>query len=376
MATTERFSLKDHLFKSERVSYLAGLLEKSVPDFDRQRFESEVMARLPELELKQRIDHIADVLTNHLAGDFTIAASQIRASLPPPLDPTLTDDDFGDFIIAPLGKYVEDHGLTRYETSMPLLRELTMRFSMEGPVRPFINRRPEETLELFAQWAEDENYHVRRLVSESTRPRLPWAPRIDLDVRAPLPLLDKLHSDPTRYVTRSVANHLNDISKIVPGLVVESLERWRTLGAQEQEELDWMTRHALRTLLNRGDPAAMEAVGLSPDPGVEAGPIELATPMIRSGEALEFSVPINSTVDQNLMVDYVIEFVKRNGGTAPKTFKLKRVTMRAGDSVTLTKKHVLRSDATTYRLYPGTHRVTVVVNGKPFSKTEFEVTAE
>jgi 3-methyladenine DNA glycosylase AlkC len=223
--TAERFSLKDHLFNADKVSYLGGLLEHGIPGFDRRRFETDVMAGLPELELKDRIDHIAQVLSGHLSQDFTTAADEIRASLPPPLDPTLTDNDFGDFILAPLGKYVENHGLEHYETAMPLIRELTMRFSMEGPVRPFINERPEETMALFARWAEDENYHVRRLVSESTRPRLPWSPRIDLDVRAPLPLLDKLHSDPTRYVTRSVSNHLNDVSKIDPGLALETVER-------------------------------------------------------------------------------------------------------------------------------------------------------
>ena len=372
----ERFSLKDHLFNADKVAYLGGLLAHGMPGFDRSRFESEVMARLQELELKARIDHIADVLSRHLSADFTVAADQIRASLPPPLDPTLTDDDFGDFIIAPLGKYVEDHGMGHYETSLVLIRELTMRFSMEGPVRPFINDRPEETLELFARWAVDENYHVRRLVSESTRPRLPWAPRIDLEVRAPLPLLDKLHSDPTRYVTRSVANHLNDISKIEPGLVVVSLDRWQTLRAQDQGELDWMTRHALRTLLKQGDPAAMEAVGLSSEPDVELGLIDLATPLVRPGEALGFSVPIRSAVDQTLMVDYVIDFVKNNGGTGPRVFRLRKLSLEAGESVTLTKRHLVRSDATTYRLYPGTHRVTVVVNGKPFSSAEFDVETE
>lgn len=371
--TIERFSLKDHLFNKERVSYLGGLLEQGIPGFERQRFESEVMARLPELELKQRIEHIADVLSDHLSPDFTTAADQIRASLPPPLDPTLTDDDFGDFILAPLGKFVEYHGMDHYETSLPLIRELTMRFSMEGSVRPFINDRPGETLRIFAEWAEDENYHVRRLVSESTRPRLPWASRLDLDVRAPLPLLDKLHSDPTRYVTRSVANHLNDISKIEPGLVFESLDRWQMLNTQQQDELGWMTRHALRTLLKRGDPAAMEAVGLSPEPQIEVDAIDLATPVVEAGAALEFSVPITSTVDQNLMVDYVIDFVKRNGGTGSKVFRLKKLALAGGESVTISKKHLLRSDATTYRLHPGTHRITVVVNGKRFSSVEFDV---
>lgn len=127
--TTERFSLKDHLFNAEKVTYLGGLLSSAIPGFERRRFEDEVNSKLYELELKQRISHIAEVMGRHLATDFPTAASQILAALPPPLDPSLEDNDFGDFIIAPFGKHVEDHGRDHYDTAMELLRELTMRFS-------------------------------------------------------------------------------------------------------------------------------------------------------------------------------------------------------------------------------------------------------
>jgi len=248
-----------------------------------------------------------------------------------------------------------------------------MRFSMEGSVRPFINQRPEETLRLFEAWARDDNYHVRRLVSESTRPTLPWAPRIELDIRAPLPLLDTLYADSTRYVTRSVANHLNDIAKIEPGLVVETLQRWREQGVQRPAELEWMTRHALRTLIKRGDSKAMLLLGYSPEPQVEIGRLTLADPVVRGGESLEFSTTIRANADENLIVDYVIDFVKKNGSISPKVFKLKRLSVSAGGTARLSKRHPLRTDATTYSLYPGTHRLTVVVNGKPMATAEFEV---
>jgi 3-methyladenine DNA glycosylase AlkC len=370
---TERFSLKDHLFNAEKVAYLASLLDAGLTRFDRDAFERSVMERMPELELKQRISLIAEILADHLDPDFDTAATQILGALPPPLDPSRTDDDFGDFIIAPFGRYVEDHGMNHYETAMSLLRELTMRFSMEGPVRPFINKRPEETLGLFEDWARDDNYHVRRLVSESTRPTLPWAPRIDLDIRAPLPLLDALHSDPTRYVTRSVANHLNDIAKIEPDLVIETLRRWRDEGSQDSSELGWMARHGLRTLIKRGHGSAMTLLGYSPEPDVAIGAIDLGSPVVRGGDSLDFSITIDALSDEELIVDYIIDFVKSNGSTSPKVFKLRRLSVRTGQTATLSKNHRLRTDATTYALYPGTHHLTVVVNGKPMAKTEFEV---
>lgn len=370
--TTERFSLKDHLFNVDRVSYLGGLLKGGIPGFDREGFESEVVSRLPDLELKQRIDMIAEVLDAHVDDDFEVAADQILASLPPPLDPTLTDDDFGDFIFIPLGKYVEDNGGDHYETSMELLREITMRVSMEGPIRRFIDDRLEATLELFAVWAHDENYHVRRLVSESTRPRLPWARRIHLDVEAPLPLLDVLHADPTRYVTRSVANHLNDIAKEQPGIVVETLRRWHDLGMQDPAELEWMTRHALRTLIKGGDPAALAVLGYDDEPDVVTD-LSVLTPTVRPRQGFEFTVSITANSEQRLLVDYLIDFATARGTTRSKVFKLREVSMSAGETTTLRKRHPLRADATTYRLYPGTHGLRVVANGREIARDQFEV---
>lgn len=371
--TTERFSLKDHLFNEEKVVYLGALLHGAINDFDRKSFEDAVLARMPDLELKQRVAMIADVLADHLNPDFEKAADEIARALPPPLDPTRSDDDFGDFIFIPFGKYVEDHGVGHYETSMALLKELTKRVSMEGPVRAFIHRWPEDTLRLFHGWVRDDNYHVRRLVSESTRPTLPWAPRIDLDIRAPLSLLDDLHADPTRYVTRSVANHLNDIAKIEPDIALEALRRWRNEGSQIPTELAWMTRHALRTLLKRGHGGAMTFLGYSPEPDVAMGPIVLDSPVVWGGDSLGFSITIESLSDEDLIVDYVIDFVKANGSTSPKVFKLKRLSLRTGETTTMSRNHQLHTDATTYTLYPGIHQLTVVVNGKPMATAEFEV---
>lgn len=370
--TEERFSLKDHLFNEEKVAYLAELLSNGVPGFDRGGFEESIMEDLSDLELKQRIALIARRLADHLDPDFEQAARQILRSLPPPLDPTLTDDDFGDFIFAPLGTYVAEHGLHFFETSMDVLKELTKRFSMEGPIRPFLESHQAETLAKFEDWALDENYHVRRLVSESTRPALPWAPRIHLPIEAALPLLDILHRDRTRYVTRSVANHLNDITKLDPMLVFDRIRRWRELGQQSPDELEWMTRHSLRTLVKRGDPTAMELLGYPSNPQVDAL-VTLVTPQVRPGEALEFSVSITAGQDVRLMVDYVIDFVKKSGATSPRTFKLRKLSMEAGQTIDLQKRHQLRANATTYKLYPGAHRVTVLGNGMPLASEAFEL---
>lgn len=372
----ERFSLKDHLFNVERVHYLSDLLGAAIPNFEATRFVDEVMSALPNLELTQRIEHIAQVLGGHLDEDFAVAAAQIERSLPPPLDPDLEDDDFGDFIIAPFGQYVVDRGLApeHLDVSLSLIREITKRFSMERTIRAFLNEYPTETMERLAQWSTDDNYHVRRLVSEGTRPLLPWAPRVGLDVEETLPLLDRLHADPTRYVTRSVANHLNDIAKTRPELVIETLQRWRSLGEQNDAELRWMETHALRTLVKQGHQDALEFLGFVAAPEIEVAPIEFVVETVAIDTAVEFSVDISANADVRLLVDYEIAFPTITGRTRTKVFKLNQLELAAGETVTVRKRHPLRGNASTFTLCPGTHTLTVQVNGTKYREAEFVLT--
>lgn len=370
-----RFSLKDHLFNSKSVEFLARQFSSAVPGFDEAGFTQAVMKRLKPLELKQRIVLIAETLEYHLADDFFTAAQQIVSALPPELDPTKTDDDFGDFIIAPLGEFVVRRGMAKEHVAISLrtLKEVTKRFSMEDALRAFINAHSERTLRELAKWSTDRNYHVRRLVSEGTRPRLPWSGRLSIHYSVPLPLLDQLHADTTRYVTRSVANHLNDIAKHDPAIVLETLNRWRKQRNQEPEELDWMCRHALRALVKQGHTETMKFLGYCTDPQVKVSAIKIANSTITAGQSLEFSVTLTALRDESLIVDYVIDFVKASGSLSPKVFKAKKLKLRQGESITIAKRHPLRADATTYRLFPGTHRLIIQVNGISTSSTCFDI---
>jgi 3-methyladenine DNA glycosylase AlkC len=291
------FSLKDHLFNRERVEYLANLFSSADRGFDASGFVSETLDGFSSLELKQRIVKIATTLETYLADDFKRAAQQIVAALPPPLDPQRSDDDFGDFIFAPLGEYVVRRGSAprHHRVSLKTLKQLTMRFSMEDAIRHFIRADPDQTLAELGKWATDKNYHVRRLVSEGTRPLLPWSGRLALPVERPLEFLDILHADNTRYVTRSVANHLNDIAKTEPELVLATLRRWQTLSQQSESELQWITRHALRTLIKQGHPAALKLLGFRHAPAIAVSDFALAQTAIGPGGAIEFSFRVNGS---------------------------------------------------------------------------------
>ncbi len=366
------FSLKDQLFNADKVAYLAGLFGGADPGFDADGFHADVMARLPDLELKARIDWIAACLGARLPGELDAIAPVLTGALPPPLDPDLSDDDFGDFIFAPLGELVAARGIEQPRVALDLLEEITQRFSMEWAIRPFLNRWPAQVLERMADWVRHDSYHVRRLVSEGSRPRLPWGQGIGLDIAAPLALLDVLHADRTRYVTRSVANHLNDITKKNPDLAMDRLADWAGRGDQAPDELDWMTRHALRGLIKAGNPRAMAMLGFDPDAAIDVLSFDVPA-RVRIGDVLNIAVTLGADGAARALVDYVLWRRKADGGLTPKVFKLKQVALAAGQPVTLQKAHRMKGDATTFRLFAGMHRLELQVNGRVVADAEFEL---
>ncbi|MBK9613686.1 hypothetical protein [Candidatus Amarobacter glycogenicus] len=68
-----------------------------------------------------------------------------------------------------------------------------------------------------------------------------------------------MKDDPAETVRRSVANHLNDITKDNPDLVLHTLQRWN--DGQPSVETVWITRHALRSLVKAGHPEALALQG-------------------------------------------------------------------------------------------------------------------
>ena len=245
-------------------------------------------------------------------------------------------------------------------------------FSMVFYIRAFLIHWPAETLKDLHEWAVDDHDHVRRLVSEGTRPKLPWAKAVGLAPDQTFPLLDKLHGDPTRYVTRSVANHMNDLSKSVPDLVIERLGSWQKEAAQTQKELDWMTRHALRTLVKSGQGGALEMLGFKPDLPLDVD-LTLETPEVRIGELLAFSCSIASAALVKLLVDYRIEFARPGNRPAQKVFKLKQGRVGPCAPFDIRKEHLLKADATTFTWHPGTHKLVLQVNGADRASAFFKV---
>ncbi|WP_299042492.1 DNA alkylation repair protein [uncultured Tateyamaria sp.] len=367
------FSLKDQLFNADSLGDLADEFAAGVPGFDRDAFHAAALSGIAERSLMECLDWFAECLEPHLAPDFPTMADQLEAAMPPRLDPSRRDDDFGRFIHAVPGVLAVRHGLEGHrERALDLLHAATQRFSMEFYIRPFLNRWPDETLARLASWVADDNYHVRRLVSEGTRPRLPWARKVELTLGQTLPLLDRLQADPTRFVTRSVANHLNDVAKTDPDAVLDRLGAWEAGGDQAPKERDWMRRHALRTLIKDGHPGAMAMLGYRGDAPVTVA-LDVETPRAALGDALEFAVTLTANEPVPALVDYRIRFARPNGKHGDKVFKLRVVEVTPGTPSVLKKVHKLKANATTFELHPGAHGLVVQVNGVDRAEGTFEI---
>lgn len=348
--------------------------------FDRLGFETDILAELEDLELKQRAGLIARHLDRHLPKDLSSRFAILQAMLHPMTEVAFDrgSDERGirGWGMMPLGMVVAASGLDDFDASFALLKEMTKRATAEFDVRPFLAQDQERALAIMAPWVKNESLHVRRLVSEGTRPRLPWGMRLQslvVDPTPTLPLLEALKDDPEDYVRRSVANHLNDIAKDHPDLVADIAKSWLKDADRNREKL---VRHACRSLVKQGHTATLEAFGLNPPEIRVEGP-QILTSDVAYGESVGFDVELVSTSSnpQDLVLDYLIHFRKANGTLSPKVFKWTKLTLAPGERLTLSRSHAIRP-ITTRVYYGGTQAVSLRINGQDFGFSEFELVME
>lgn len=350
------------------VKEMARHLSRAAPDFDAPRFTRLASEGMEALELMQRAERIKDALTQTLPADYQAAAAVLKSALPSDGRPGLSG-----WMLLPVNQFVSEHGLGHFDLSLALLKALTPHFTAEFGIRRFIDAEQDRALAEIAGWVRDPNHHVRRLASEGTRPRLPWAMRLPKLVKEPqpiLPILVALLDDPEDYVRRSVANSLNDIAKDHPALVADFVERHIEGASSARRQL---LRHASRTLLKKGDAKALANFGFAAARGIGAT-LTLATPVVVFGEKLGFSIAVSNadTAPQRLMIDYAIHHVKANGTLAPKVFKWKQIDLPAGGGLSIDKEHAIRA-ITTRIYYPGTHRIEILINGAVAASAAFDL---
>lgn len=355
-----------HHFAAHTVASLRADLERA--GIDPGDFEARANDGLADLELMDRGRHVARALRTRLPPDPAAALDAIVAILGPESE-AADLKGMAVFRYLPHVFLIGELGADEPEAGLVACYEVTKRFTAEWCVRPIAQRHPERVLTELRRWTGDPNVHVRRLVSEGTRPRLPWAPRLDLGFDKTLPLLEALRDDPEEYVRRSVANHLNDVAKDHPEWLVDVAEAWVKGAPAPRLKL---LRHALRTLVKRGHPRALAVLGFG---GAAVRVENFAIPARATmGGVVEytFDVVAEGDVPQRLVVDAVVGFRKARGEVAPKVFKVATVELGPGERASL-RGRVRLHEMTTRKHYPGRHTVDVQVNGARHAGGAFEL---
>jgi 3-methyladenine DNA glycosylase AlkC len=363
-------------FKNElneaRIVSAGQHIQRVWPAFDVDAFSEKATHGLKPLALKQRVAHIAEALGQTLPNDWESACSVMTQALGEPSDPdrsgSADTDESGirGWMVWPMTHLVQTRGLKYPELSFVAMHALTQRFSAEFAIRHFLLTWPEKTWPMLEKWGTDPSPHVRRLVSEGTRPKLPWGVQLKPLVADPSPnlaLLEHLVGDDSEYVRRSVANHLGDVAKDHPERAVAVANGWWNDDKDRQR----LVKHGLRWLIKKGHPGALKVLGFGP-PQVSAT-LTLSQRELAIGGDAQLTCEVTSTARdlQNLMVDYVIHYVKARG-SSPKVFKWTQFCGAAGQTVVKHKK-ITMNHTSTRKIRPGSHRIQLQINGVAVAET-------
>lgn len=371
----------DEMIDRRTALDLADALETAAPSTTSARVR-EVAESLSALSLRERVDALRAAMLQDLGESYPALAAVVRRAIRDA--PT-----FRGWMIWPASTAVAesaaaDGSPAATSDALDLLAELTGLLSSEFALRILMRYDLEQALERALVWTGSEDEHVRRLASEGTRPYLPWAvrvPRLIAESGRTIPILDRLHRDPSEYVRRSVANHLNDLSRDDPALVVATAARW--IGATNEAggsgapaaATQKLVRHALRTLLKQGDASALALLGY-PDP---AGTLEVDGPhldreRVEMGDSIELRASVRNTGAEpvRLMIDYIVHHATAAGTQSTKTFKLTTASLDPGQELTVRKAHSFRP-ITTRRYYDGPHAISLQINGVASGRQGFHL---
>lgn len=354
-----------NLYNENFFSLLIQDFQVHHPSFNAETFKALIFDQeWPLRELKDRMRHISLSLHQLLKMSFKDTMELFKKVISEREGFSLERMFFPD--------YVEVYGREELKIGLEALAFFTTYASSEFAIRPYLLEHQDVVLERMMQWADSDNFHLRRLASEGCRPRLPWAmalPSLKKDPSPILPILEKLKGDETDYVRRSVANNLNDIAKDNPEITLEKAEQWfgRT------KEIDWVVKHACRSLLKQGNTRALVLFGFQEPSAISVSDLQLDKKSLKIGEAFTFQFDLHneSQSTSKLRLEYIIDFVKKNGKTSPKVFQITENTFKPGAHHF--SKNQSFKDLTTRKHYPGIHCLRIVVNGAEKANISFQL---
>jgi 3-methyladenine DNA glycosylase AlkC len=313
-------------------------------------------------ELKARTIHIADTLHHFIRLDYPDALGVIQH----------VAKYFTGYQGMFLPAFVEQYGVENFSISIDALAYITQFASGEFAIRPFILKYPVEMQHVLLMWTQSDNPHIRRLASEGSRPRLPWAMALPIFKQDPtyvLPILENLKFDSSEYVRRSVANHLNDIAKDHPILVIDIAQRW--LKESDKLATRRLVKHACRTLLKQAHPQALALFGFLPPDNIQVSHFKVDK-MVNLGEVLCFSCQLTHRKGRSLnklRVEFAIDFMKKNGQQARKIFQISESVIN--HNIKVIEKSFSFKMISTRQYYAGRHTLAILVNGVELESDDF-----
>lgn len=356
-----------HAFNGALLQQMADSIRRYFPQFNTTAFLA-IESQFADREMKARVHLIRDTLAAQLPDNYPTALNILVS--------VLKDNQLKGFSVWPVAEFIQTYGLDYPDISLDALTIVTQYFTSEWAVRPFIKQYPQQTMIFLLNCARSEHVDIRRWASEGTRPRIPWGeqlPAFIQDPSATRDILEVLKFDSELYVRKSVANHLNDITKDNPDYVIQLLDRWKQQATQaEIKNINWIVKHALRTLIKAGHPDALSLIGVQFGAEVVLDEFTIKNRIIRLNESLEFTTQLRSVCHQpqNIVLDYIIHFMKANNTTLPKVFKLRSFLLPAKGVIRIDKKHIIKK-ITTRQYYEGIQYIEIQVNGKVLHKEEW-----
>ncbi|HEV7380144.1 MAG TPA: DNA alkylation repair protein [Dyadobacter sp.] len=359
--------LKD-LYSLTFYDKLTDSLAISLPTFNKKAFIDSIFnSQFAVMELKDRMRHTSRVLHTYMPEHFPDTVPVLNQII----DQLLTDDfRAGSLEFAFLPDYIETYGINDYADAITAFEFVTQFITCEFAVRPFLIKYPDEMLNQMLSWSLHPKHTVRRLASEGTRPRLPWAmavPQLKQNPELVLPILENLKRDSSESVRRSVANSLNDIAKTHPQLVLDIAKKW----TGQSRETDAIIKHGSRTLLKQGNLEILNHYGLAADE-IIISDLHIESPQVKIGENLSFSFNIEnqSVASRTIRLEYAIYYMKANGQLSRKVFKISERSYLGAERVTIVRRQSFRL-ITTRVFYSGAHRLSIIANGEEKASADF-----
>jgi len=363
--------LKETLYSKEQFDKFSNVLDKKISNFDKDKFLSLIFdEQWKNRELKQRMRHVTNILNFFLDKNYEQATNQIIEITHFIIDKKIMEKSF---IPISLADYIEVYGIEFYDNSIKTIEEVTKLASCEFAVRPFIVKYKQKMMQQMLAWSQHKHKNVRRLSSEGCRPRLPWATALHDFKKNPsliLPILENLKNDSSKFVQKSVANNLNDISKDHPEILLSITNKW--IG--KSKNTDWILKHACRTLLKKGNMQAMKLFGYSSPNLAKIKNFKIQNNEIEIGKNLEFSFNlINiSNKEERIRVEFALYFLRSNGSHSKKVFKINENIYKNNSNNYIIKKHSFKL-RTTRRYYSGEQKISIIINGNETNITNFYI---